>query len=230
MKRSLGLLLSGLFLFVSSQAEAYPDYALLIPNASVNVCGNCHINPAGGGARNAFGLDFAGNNHLWDATLAAIDSDLDSYANGLELQDPDGLWVYGDPDPGEICLVSNPGDSLDIPVPVADLTLNYDGSPVAPGTNIDFTADLVVDTCYSSPRTFDAWIDAYLPGGQPVPSNPVFGPLTLTLPPGFSVTGYPISLYVPPPAPAGTYTMVGRTGVYPDTIYSESSFTFDVTP
>ncbi len=230
MKRFVGFVLSCLFLIASGRAIALPDYALLIPNASVNVCGNCHINPAGGGPRNNFGQDFADNSHTWDPTLAAIDSDIDGYTNGLELQDPDGSWVVGDPDPGEICLVSNPGDSLDTPTPVADLTLNYDGSPVVPGTDINFTADLLVDSCYTSPQTFDAWIDVLLPNGQPFSGNPVFGPMALTLPPGFSVAGYPISLYVPPVAPAGTYTMIGRTGIYPDTIYDESSFTFDITP
>lgn len=228
MKRALVSLFIGSFLIAAGGAHALPDYALLIPNAATNVCGNCHVNPAGGGPRNGFGQDFANNAHTWNNFLAILDSDVDGVSNGVELQDPDGTWLPGQPDPGEACLVSNPGDALDLPTPVADVTLAYGGGVVTPGTNIDFTADLFVDDCYAGAQTFDVWIDVKLPSGSEY--GPVFGPMNLTLPPGFSVTGFSISLFVPPPAPAGTYTMLARTGTYPGTIDDESTFTFDVAP
>jgi hypothetical protein len=41
------------------QAQATPQYA----QKTGFPCGKCHVNPAGGGARNAFGKAFAANGH-----------------------------------------------------------------------------------------------------------------------------------------------------------------------
>jgi hypothetical protein len=230
MKLPLALALAASFFLLAALAVAHPKYELAIPNANVNDCANCHINPGGGGPRNEFGLDFAANGHTWNATLAANDSDMDGFANGVELQDPNGAWVSGQPDPGEPCLVSNPGDDFDVPTPVADVTLHFDGAPVPRGTNVDFSADLLVDNCYGNPQSFDVWIDATLPNGHSFAGNPVFGPIHLTLPPGFSVVGVPISVFVPAVAPPGTYVLTARTGHHPDQVFDESSFSFQVTP
>lgn len=124
-----------------------------IPNGSKFGCANCHINPNGGGARNAFGqavqngfLD--GNGDVtWNASLAGLDSDGDGVSNGAELQDANGTWNIGESQPGSVDLVSNPGDAssttdvaelLQTPVPdVFNLAQNYP-NPFNPETKIRF--------------------------------------------------------------------------------------------
>ncbi len=39
---------------------------------------------------NPFGVDFRGNNRVWNAVLAQMDSDDDGCLNGVELGDSDG--------------------------------------------------------------------------------------------------------------------------------------------
>lgn len=83
-------------------------------------CLTCHNN-FGGGPRNAFGLDVealvaAGSQEpFWSTELAQMDSDEDGFTNGEELQDPDGSWSAGDPDPGDVALVTHPGDANSFP-------------------------------------------------------------------------------------------------------------------
>jgi hypothetical protein len=98
----------------------------LIPNGHVESCSNCHFSASGGGDRNPFGQDVEARLRLggtlceedtfWDAGLAALDSDGDGRSNGTELQDPEGSWRPGDPDPGIRELVTIPGLPDDPPV------------------------------------------------------------------------------------------------------------------
>lgn len=108
-----------LLVLVMGDTQAKSFRVSQIPNGSVNSCSNCHINPGGGGTRNAFGqaveAGFIGSNVDWGPTLAALDSDGDGATNGEELQDPSGSWNTGDVTPGSWALVTKPGDASSVP-------------------------------------------------------------------------------------------------------------------
>lgn len=107
-------------------ADARPARVTQIPNGAQLGCGSCHVNPAGGGARNSFGQmiengfltsnDFSGS-VVWGPELAALDADGDGATNGEELQDPDGTWSAGDPNPGDPEAVTLPFDASSFPPP-----------------------------------------------------------------------------------------------------------------
>lgn len=116
------LILVGISVFAyTGDAQALPFRPGLLPNGFVNACSTCHFNPAGGGARNAFGQDVDervspfGSEAFWGPELAALDSDGDGFTNGEELGDPEGLWESGQPSPGAGPLVSRPGVATSTP-------------------------------------------------------------------------------------------------------------------
>ena len=100
------IILIGSILVLTVSAFGYGSYLDDIPNGSVNSCNTCHLN-------DDFATDFLNNGNVWDATLAAMDSDDDGYTNGHELRDPNGTWNVGDPDPGDPNDVTNPDDPSD---------------------------------------------------------------------------------------------------------------------
>lgn len=97
---SIGLLAAGvLFATVLSLASTSSHalssyYSALVakyPAASANSCGNCHIDPAGGGSRNSYGTAFGNvSGHSSNPTAAIttidpLDSDGDTVINSVEL-------------------------------------------------------------------------------------------------------------------------------------------------
>jgi hypothetical protein len=96
-------------------AVARPSYPNLIPWGGLNSCANCHLNPEGGGQRNPFGMAFQQAGFEWNPALAALDSDGDSFANGVEMLNPAGDWMTGDADPGDRHMISSPGRAESVP-------------------------------------------------------------------------------------------------------------------
>lgn len=113
MKLPLHLLNFIIALLLVSNVYARPWRVDQIPNGSKYQCLNCHFNIEGGGARNPFGQTVEDNlsngNVRWDL-IFNIDSDGDGFTNGEELQDPDGKWAIGLPDPGDMNLVTKQWD------------------------------------------------------------------------------------------------------------------------
>ncbi|KDO18349.1 hypothetical protein SPRG_16265 [Saprolegnia parasitica CBS 223.65] len=122
------LSLAALCLLVPS-ASGFGKYVPLVPNGD-KVAGNGaigHVDPSGGGARNAFGKDFAANGAAWNTALCKLDSDGDGATNGEELGDPCCTWTAG-----------------------AALTSTV--TPTSPGTKDTFTtAQLAALKCASTP-------------------------------------------------------------------------------
>uniref|UniRef100_H3GNK3 Temptin Cys/Cys disulfide domain-containing protein n=1 Tax=Phytophthora ramorum TaxID=164328 RepID=H3GNK3_PHYRM len=80
---------------VAAVVSARPAYVALLPNGAnvpgVKALG--HVNPAGGGANNEFGLDFASAGTSWTKAFCEKDSDGDGQTNGQELGDPCCEWA-----------------------------------------------------------------------------------------------------------------------------------------
>src|SRR5262245_6914044 len=140
----LPLLIGAAYLFSSSIATARPPSPGKIPNGNVYYCGGCHESghtfsdgsppvPSTPVHGNAMQGPFGSTTPIktWTLDLANQDSDGDGFTNGEELQDPDGTWAIGKPDPGDVSFVSNPSDSN----PGNDsyeCSLNYRATPPAP--------------------------------------------------------------------------------------------------
>ncbi|KDO21145.1 hypothetical protein SPRG_12926 [Saprolegnia parasitica CBS 223.65] len=93
MQPRLVLVLAAILVGVHSR----PQYVSRLPNGE-NVPGVSaigHVNPSGGGSRNAFGSDFSTNGLAWNTALCQLDSDGDGATNGEELGDPCCTWKAG---------------------------------------------------------------------------------------------------------------------------------------
>ena len=102
------------FMLLASESFARQKRVNQVPHGTINNCLTCHT--GFGGPRNPFGQEIeagfldANGDVVWGPALAALDSDGDGPTNGEELQDPTGDWAIGQADPGDVTLVSNPGD------------------------------------------------------------------------------------------------------------------------
>lgn len=151
MKKNLPFIIF-LFAFFSVTILISRDWRVFqIPNGNKYSCGTCHLDPAGGGDRNAFGrevekrVSVGGTQEFWSPALAAIDSDGDGKTNGQELGDPFGTWKSGQPNPGNFGAVTNPGDRSSATavenfagVPTSFRLLNNYPNPFNPTTTIAF--------------------------------------------------------------------------------------------
>ncbi|MCX6148640.1 MAG: T9SS type A sorting domain-containing protein [Candidatus Kapabacteria bacterium] len=110
--------------FALSLNFSYSTEALLklIPNGKQYSCLNCHTVMTGGeGTVHLFGKAFNTNKRIWNAKLAALDSDGDGFTNGQELQDVKGVWKVGGADPGNPNYVTNPSNKDDFPASVEQI-------------------------------------------------------------------------------------------------------------
>ena len=111
------IFMSLILCLVSGPAVAKTFFRSYVPNGNELGCTICHdsTDPV---SWNAFGLDvestLTSSKPDWSA-VCALDSDGDGWTNGEELGDPDCLWAKGDASPGELALLSNPGDKGDVP-------------------------------------------------------------------------------------------------------------------
>jgi hypothetical protein len=86
------------------------SYQNAVPNGG-NVPGSRaigHVSTSGGGARNAFGVDFETSGRRWTGELCRKDSDGDGRSNGEELGDPECTWQVGDT-PARTTRITHPG-------------------------------------------------------------------------------------------------------------------------
>jgi hypothetical protein len=157
------------------------------------------------------GLDILvqnGMNHAWQATHIQTASQPPYNLGNYDLSMIERVNIY------------NP--STYIPHNVT-ITLTPVNPPIvipSTGGTFNFTVNIVNND--TSTVSFGAWLMVQLPTGT------MFGPIqnrNLTLAPGATFTRN-MSQYIPAGAPAGTYQFIGRAGVYPIYIWSESQFPF----
>jgi len=90
-------------------------------------------------------------------------------------------------------------------------------SGLAPGETYRFDASVANLT--ASPSVVEAWIDVTREDGSPLyPSNPKFGPKTLSLAPGETKGRENLPMRVPASTPEGRYRVVAYVGSFPDRI------------
>ncbi|HXF82188.1 MAG TPA: Calx-beta domain-containing protein [bacterium] len=128
------MMAASVLIFGHGRALALPPSPDKVPNGAVFSCGTCHLQ-VGAGYDYAFNtqmkLDFLNTDpsKTWTATLANKDSDGDGFTNGEELQDPEGTWVMGQPNPGSALYVTNPSVAASAPIgPVIQEIGNFFGT------------------------------------------------------------------------------------------------------
>lgn len=113
---------------LAAQVSSESSFVNMVPNASKTGCQTCHVNPGGGAPWNVFGqqvrANLTGGQPDW-GRIYDLDADEDGATNGLELGDPDGTWIPGDPQPGDPDQITHPGDPESRPEPTAAPTASW---------------------------------------------------------------------------------------------------------
>jgi len=92
----------------------------------------------------------------------------------------------------------------------------------AGGGSFQFNAQ--IENTSSGALIFDAWTMVRLPNG--VYYGPLIRRTNLPIAAGQTISRSRIAQFVPGYAPAGSYTYIGRVGIFPDSVISEDDFTF----
>ena len=107
---------------------------------------------------------------------------------------------------------------------VVSVGLSPTSTTVDPGGVREVTGSLVNHTAQSQTR--GVMVDVYLPNGNPYPGNPVFGPLSLPLGPGASVS-QTISHDIPAGAPSASFLYEAVLKIN-DQVVDRTSFNFNI--
>ncbi len=150
---------------------------------------------------------------------------IDSLSFGAQFGDVSKGRIFDGAPTWDFFIASTPGVSNgELPV---TLSLTPDSPPIViPPEGATFTYTAELENVTPDPQEIEAWILVTLPNGSPY--GPVLGPLPVNLE-GYAIITQPLSQAVPPVAPPGEYSYIGRIGEYPDRIYAESVFTFEKT-
>lgn len=131
---------------------------------------------------------------------------------------PDGYLYAGDLD-GELTVLRWTPPAAAVAPEIAPVTPPV----VLPASGGSFAYTARVTNNAPSPQTFEAWIMATLPNGNPY--GPVAGPVRVTLPVG-GTAARTLTANVPASAPAGPYALTLNVGAYPSGVDASDSFPF----
>jgi len=127
--------------------------------------------------------------------------------------DPDGTYA----EIGAFCCIAGPPPSVTI-------TLTPEGTPISiPASGGSFDFNIAVENHETTTASVDIWTDITLPAGT------VFGPIinasNISLPGNYTTDRDRIQA-IPSNAPSGSYFYNAYIGNYPNSVYSEDSFSF----
>ncbi len=145
----------------------------------------------------------------------------DNHGRAYALSPDDGTgpgWPMFRHDRRHSACYSSSLSAVDIDIVAADPPV------IIPATGGSFDYRVDITNGEESARTFDAWIMATLPNGNPY--GPVVGPVRLTLGGGGSA-GTDRTQNVPARAPAGTYRYTSCVGIYPGEVWDSDYFTVE---
>jgi hypothetical protein len=157
--------------------------------------------------------NFTGHNISAGATdagsvyAADVDSDGDMDVLGALYSDSDITWWCSDLDPG------------------LSVTLTPHDPPITiPATGGSFQYDVAIENITAEPIVGDAWIEAVVPGGTPVP---LIIRTSITFPANTTISRPDLTQNVPASAPPGIYSYVCYTGEIFTSVIDYDQFTFE---